>query len=445
MQAIIIAVWTAILVMVSAQAHAEKRVALVVGNDRYVNLPEHEQLQKAINDARAVGQALMQLGFEVLSGENLPRQELVDKLDSLSRRLAHGDTVFFFFSGHGVALKGVNYILPTDVPNVEADQETRLARAALSEHDIVYDLQSRGVRVAIVVLDACRTNPFHPAGTRSVGGARGLVPPEPVHGVFSLYAAGNRQAALDRLYDGDDNPNSVFTRVLIPALRRPGMDLTTLAFDVREEVARLARTAGYDQRPAYYDETIGGRVYLAGAPSAGDARPPASVAADTAERAWLAVQNSDSIAVLEEFRRQYPASAFDRYAIVRMEELKKKLSVDSNPLPARLGVSSSALPMVSREFFVGRWLVHSPGGSTSIDWKADGTCDGQEVVVQNGVEMLGRVWCKNWKFEKLSDREFRLIADVNRDSGTKRINYVFKVIETNHIHNVGLNYDAFRQ
>jgi uncharacterized caspase-like protein len=211
-----------------------------------------------VNDARAVGGALKQLGFEVMSGENVGRLALVDKLDAFARRLAPGDTAFFFFSGHGVALSGANYILPADVPNVEADQETRLARIALSEHDIVSDLQARGVRVVVVVLDACRTNPFARAGAKGVGGERGLAPPSQVKGVFSLYAASSGQAARDRLSDDDRSPNSVFSRVLAPALTKPGLDLTALAFDVREEVAWVAKNAGYVQEPSYYDDRRAG-------------------------------------------------------------------------------------------------------------------------------------------------------------------------------------------
>jgi uncharacterized caspase-like protein len=185
---IIAVAWLA-LACALAPAHAEKRVALVIGNDRYANLPAHEQLQKAVADARAVGRALEQLGFEVISGENVSRQALVDRLDALTRRLSSGDTAFFFFSGHGVALSDGNYILPSDIPDVEAEQETRLARAALAEHDIVSDLKRRGVRVAVVVLDACRTNPFARSGAKGIGGDKGLAPPPPVKGVFSLYAA----------------------------------------------------------------------------------------------------------------------------------------------------------------------------------------------------------------------------------------------------------------
>jgi uncharacterized protein YraI len=253
-----------------APSHAEKRVALVVGNERYANLSANDQLQKAANDARAVAGALRQIGFDVISGENLGRGALLGKLDEFRQRLAPGDTAFFFFSGHGVALDGVNYILPADVPDVAAGQETRLKGEALGEPYIVSELTSRGVRVLVLVLDACRTNPFGRAGGKGIGGERGLAPPPQVKGVFSLYAASNGQAARDRLFDGDPSPNSVFSRVLVPALTRPGLDLTALAFDVREEVARVAQTAGYVQEPAYYDGTIGGRVYLAGVPPARD-------------------------------------------------------------------------------------------------------------------------------------------------------------------------------
>jgi formylglycine-generating enzyme required for sulfatase activity len=291
-----------------APAHAEKRVALVVGNDRYANLPANEQLQKAVNDAHAVGGALRQIGFDVIAGENLDRRALVARLDELTQRLAPGDTAFFFFSGHGVALDGINYILPADVPDIAGGQETRLRREALDEPSIIAELTGRGVSIAVVVLDACRNNPFSRPGGKGIGVARGLAPPQQVQGIFSLYAAANGQTALDRLYDGDPNPNSVFSRVLVPALTKPGVDLATLAIEVREEVARVALTAGHTQQPAYYDQTIGGRVYLNGTPQGGGQAPkdgPATAPAEAAAQAWVAVQNSTSIVALDEFIRQY--------------------------------------------------------------------------------------------------------------------------------------------
>jgi hypothetical protein len=335
----IIAVVWLMLACALAPAHAEKRVALVVGNDRYANLPQQAQLHNAVNDARAVAASLRQIGFDVIAGENLPRGALVDRFGDLMQRLEPGDTAFFFYSGHGVALDGVNYILPTDVPDAAAGQEARLKLAALGESDIIAELGGRGVRVAVVVLDACRTNPFgrtRPGGVRGVGGEKGLTAPPQVKGVFSLYAASAGQGAHDELYDGDPNPNSVFTRVLAPRLTKQGLDLAGLAFEVREEVARVAQGAGYEQWPAYYDGTIGGRVYLAGSPPDGGqpAREPppreptvsdGERAAQAAAQTWTHIQNTTNLAVLDEFIRQYgDTPVYGTLARARREEVARK-------------------------------------------------------------------------------------------------------------------------
>jgi formylglycine-generating enzyme required for sulfatase activity len=314
--------------------HAERHVALVIGNDRYANLPADQQLQKAVNDSRAVGDALGQLGFEVIRGENLGRQALVDKFDEMTRKLLPGDVAFFFFAGHGVTIGGGNYILPADVPYVEPGQETRLQRAALGESDLVSDLQQHGARVALVVLDACRDNPFRRPGVRSVGGERGLSRVESARGVFTFYSAGLGQTALDRLGNGDSNPNSVFTRVLVPRLANPTLDLTALAIDVREEVAQLAGSIGHEQRPAYYDETIGGRIYLAGLSQPQQLNSGTSPSSTEAAQAWAIVKDMTDIRAVEAFRRQYGAANtfYDRLAEGRIEELKRaQLAVTTPP------------------------------------------------------------------------------------------------------------------
>jgi hypothetical protein len=174
-----IAVIWLVLVCALAPAHAEKRVALVIGNDRYANLPANEQLQKAVNDARAVSGALKQIGFEVMSGENVGRQAMLARLDEAAQRLAPGDTMFFFFSGHGVAVNNANYMLPVDVPAVGSGQTASLTGAAIKEDDITDRFLSAGARVTVVVLDACRNNPFASSGTKGIGGEKGLAPHEP--------------------------------------------------------------------------------------------------------------------------------------------------------------------------------------------------------------------------------------------------------------------------
>jgi formylglycine-generating enzyme required for sulfatase activity len=316
-----------------APAHAEKRVALVVGNDRYANLGASEQLQKAVNDAHAVGGALRSIGFDVIAGENLGRRALLGKLGELVQRLDAGDTALFFFSGHGVALEGVNYILPADVPDIAAGQETLLKGEAIGETYVISELTARGVRVAVIVLDACRTNPFSRPGGKGIGVAKGLAPPPQVTGVFSLYAARSGQAALDRLYEGDPSPTSVFSRVLVPMLTKPGVDLRDLAYEVREEVARIARTAGYDQQPEDHDGTIGGRVYLAGLPQGGEQAPRAPAVSD-AERIWGTIKDTTSLAVLDDYIRQYGnAPIYGTLARKKRERLARVQGKESGTQP----------------------------------------------------------------------------------------------------------------
>src|SRR5262245_2134477 len=79
----------------ASPALAEKRLALVIGNDRYPSLPVHQQLQKAVNDARLIGETLARLGFEVIRGENLDRRAMIERLDQMTRKLSPGDTAFF--------------------------------------------------------------------------------------------------------------------------------------------------------------------------------------------------------------------------------------------------------------------------------------------------------------------------------------------------------------
>ena len=273
--------------LTSSEIKAQNRVALVIGNDRYSNLPTDRQLAKAVNDARAVGGALQRLGFNVIRGENLDRGQMVDHIVRFTRAIKPGDTALVFFAGHGVSLSGANYLLPTDIPLPKPGEEVRARNMSLGESDIVADIQASKPRVLVMVLDACRDNPFRQAGlTRSVGGEAGLTRGREAEGVFTIYSAGFGQAALDRLGDSDSSPNSVFTRALIPALARTDVHLADIVIDMREEVARLAATIGHEQYPAYYDQTRGGRIYLsprttpgAAAPQVAAISPPQSQAA----------------------------------------------------------------------------------------------------------------------------------------------------------------------
>jgi len=109
-------------------AHAEKRVALVIGNNDYKNVPK---LQKAVNDARTMGETLRQLGFSVMVAENQTRQAFSETLLAFDKAVEPGDTAFFFYAGHGFEIAGQNFLLPTDVPAAGEGQEELVRDADL--------------------------------------------------------------------------------------------------------------------------------------------------------------------------------------------------------------------------------------------------------------------------------------------------------------------------
>lgn len=260
-----------VLSLVGGAACAENRLALVVGNDAYRNV---NPLLKAVNDARAVARSLQQLGFRVTLGENLAQRDYVEKFSAFENSVQPGDVAFLFYSGHGVEIDGANYLIPVDAPKVAPEQQSLLKDLSISTDNMIQRLKARGTRTQIIVLDACRENPFRQSNGRSVGGARGLAGTSVPGGVFMIYSAGIGEVALDRLSDNDANPNSVFTRSFLPLLQNPENSLTAVAKQTRTAVASLALSVGQKQFPSYYDE-IDGEIFLAkGAASMPPPPPP---------------------------------------------------------------------------------------------------------------------------------------------------------------------------
>lgn len=240
-------------------APTNRRWALVIGVDGYQSL---EDLKKARNDAQAVSQALTGLGFEVRTLYDPTRRDINGAVSTMANQIDPGDEVMFYFAGHGVEVDGRNFLLPSDVPMVNLGDESYLTGESIAADRVLDTFQKQGARTTVMILDACRNNPFPSDGKRSVGGTRGLVRMAPPEGAFILYSAGAGQTALDRLSDGDADPNSVFTRALLPRLNDPNMTLHQLAKQVRRDVQSLASTVNHDQFPAYYDQ-MSGDLFLA--------------------------------------------------------------------------------------------------------------------------------------------------------------------------------------
>ena len=269
------------LLAFAAPAYAEKRVALVIGNNDYKNVPK---LQKAVNDARTMGDTLKQLGFTVMVAENQNRQAFSESLLAFDNSVGPGDTAFFFYAGHGFEIAGQNFLLPTDVPAAGEGQEELVRDASVLADRIIERLQNKNVRTAILVFDACRNNPFERSGTRALAGGGGLAPMTQLpEGVFSVFSAGPRQTALDRLSNSDNNPNSVFTRTFAKELLQPGENLVQVAQHTRRTVSEMAETVNHKQIPVYFDQMVDD-VFLDGmakgqSEAAKPSGPPQQVAA----------------------------------------------------------------------------------------------------------------------------------------------------------------------
>lgn len=329
-------------VALSSGAAQAKRHALVIGNDTYRDLPASQQLKKARNDARAVAKTFEELGYTVTLDLDVSRFDMNRNIDKFANAIEPGDTAAVFFAGHGVRIKGRNYLLPSDVPNMSSGSEDLLAGESIPVDRISDRLKEAGARIAMLILDACRDNPFKDTKGRSVGGTRGLARVEPPEGTIVLFSAGANQQALDRLSDNDPDPNSIFTRSLIPLLKQDGLEIGRMARLLRRKVRSLARTVNYTQTPAVYNE-LTGDFYLRGGPGSTSApvvaakpkggrkvavepvtRPetkpaPTPATGLSAANAWKLIETSKSPAVFEAFIKQYPDSFL---AVVAKERLK---------------------------------------------------------------------------------------------------------------------------
>ena len=217
----------------------QRRVALVIGNEAYLRA----RLQNPVNDAKAMEAALQGLGFSVRRLSNVDKREFDAAVDAFAGGLKPGDLAFFYFSGHGIQVARENYLVPV---GFAATHEVDAKRAAKSADQIQERLEASGARLRVMVLDACRDNPFRT--TRSLGGLAAMA--ASVQGTLISFAtAGNGVA--------DDNPggkNGLFTEHLLRNMQTPGAGLREVFVRTREGVYEAS---GQKQLPSIYENVIG--------------------------------------------------------------------------------------------------------------------------------------------------------------------------------------------
>jgi uncharacterized caspase-like protein len=245
--AVLLALVAAWIPATSAQA---KRLALVIGNDSYRAVAG---LANARNDARLMADLLRAAGFEVVEKNDLDRGGFLDEVEVLQKRLAKGDEVVFYFAGHGVQIGNDAVLLPVDI---KATSSGRVRQDGVPLFDVQEALKD--ARVSLLIIDACRDNPFLREGKRGVGDDRGLaVPPDLSSGQAIIMSASRGQRALDKVPGDAAAHNGLFTHEFVAVMRQPGLDLTRGLKLVQERVKDLAAKANHEQRPGLHDELSG--------------------------------------------------------------------------------------------------------------------------------------------------------------------------------------------
>lgn len=206
-----------------------KRTALVIGNARYQHA---RQLTNSVNDAQDMAKALRSLGFDVIEGEDLSLREMNTRVRDFGDRLkANGGVGLFYYAGHGVQVSGRNFLIPIDAALNRPDE---VEFGAVNVDLVLRKLDSANNGFNIVILDACRNNPFERSWSRGAS-EEGLAQISAPTGTFIAYSTAPEKTASD-----GTGRNGLYTQNLLQYMRQPNLKIEELFKEVRKAVAKAS-------------------------------------------------------------------------------------------------------------------------------------------------------------------------------------------------------------
>jgi hypothetical protein len=301
---------------------ADKRVAFVVGVGAYKNAP---RLPNPPGDAKAMAETLRGVGFEVLEGIDVTRDQMSRQLLEFGNKAQGADVAIFYFAGYGIAAGGSNYLLPVDA-DIHSEMDIKLGAAI----NVDLALQTmRDAKAKLVFLDACRENPFADrflsaqARTRSGSVSEGLAEMKSGEGTMIAMATAPGQVALD----GQDGSHSPFTRALIDHITKPGVEIQQALTEVRAEVNE---DTNRNQLP-WGNTKLMGSLYLNPAPAGASGSSAATAASASAAEIefWRSVEESNKPAEFNAYLKAYPNGLFKALALARIAASR------ANPSPEK--------------------------------------------------------------------------------------------------------------
>ena len=310
------AVLLVLMVLLPSAAHAQRRVAMLVGNQGYTG--EIGRLANPHNDVALLEQSLTRIGFEVATVRDASLGDLHQALSTHVRRVrAAGLNAvgFFYYSGHGAqdGATGTNYIIPV---GISSSEDGTLWDRSLRLNEITHKLKAEAANaVHFVVIDACRNAlKLKSAGTRSLVQSKGFVPLREETGMLIAYATAEGELASD-LGVG----SGPYARVLAEEIVKPGVEAVTMFRRVQLRVR-----AAIGQEPWLGFGALG-EVHLAGRPTVGSGLPPALSQEHQSELAlWNAVKGSKERKVIQKYLDHYPQGVFSGLAHVLMTRLQRE-------------------------------------------------------------------------------------------------------------------------
>lgn len=347
----------------------QRRWALVVGNSAYPNSP----LKNPVNDAADLSASLSRLGFQVTPKTNLTRRGFEQALNEFTRQVSAGDLALVYFAGHGVQVENENYLVPVDF---NAESEADVPYEAFAASRLRSRLEATGAAVRVLILDACRNNPFK-FKRSGMGGLAAMT--MAAEGTIIAFAAGDNQTADDNRVER----NGLYTKFLLQALEQPGAHLK----DVFERTrAQVYEASGRKQFPALYDMVVGRLILKEGSPAAASTatpmvNPPGSTVNEE-DVYWRQCESAKG-AFCEAYVERFPQGRFVRLA-------KLIIGPVSSPSPASLIKPTVPQPGKTRVGRDGLTYVWIPPGEFRMGCSpGDNECDDDEKPARNVVIARG--------------------------------------------------------
>ncbi|MCP3385186.1 caspase family protein [Bradyrhizobium sp. CCGUVB4N] len=303
-------------------ARAGDRVALVIGNGAYQRVPA---LSNPPQDANDLASALQRLDFKVTRLINGTGADMRRAFVEFGHAAEGASVAVVFYAGHGMEVGGENWLIPTDAElRSDADVESE----AISLRSVNLQV-SKAHQLGLIILDACRNNPFAAKMKRSLATravTRGLAPTEPTDNVLVAYAARDGTTASD-----GDGRNSPFTTALLKHIETPGLEISFLFRRVRDDVMTATKR---EQQPFVYGSLSKEEIYLKAlsAPAAASTQgaPSAQTTAED-DQFWHSIQTSTVPGLYEEFLSRYPGSNHVWEARQRLVDLRASQLAATSP------------------------------------------------------------------------------------------------------------------